>query len=113
MIWPPEAQATAHYWAATFGGHLAIGVPAWLLVMRPDPWWGVVIVGVVYALCWEVPSLLAWGLTPALAWDSALDAVGVTLGALTAAYLWHGARGQAAAACAGAALVALAGAVVR
>ena len=45
MIWPPEAQAGLHHWLATFGGHLAIGVPAWLLVMRPDPWWGVVIVG--------------------------------------------------------------------
>lgn len=80
MLWTPEAQATAHYWASTFGGHLAIGVPAWLLVMRPDPWWGVVIVGAVYALCWEVPSLLAFGMAPALAWDSALGSVGVTLG---------------------------------
>ena len=112
-LFQPEAQPTAHYWSATFGGHLAIGIPLWMAFAWADPVLAVIAAAGLYIAAWEIPSLIWHGVTPALVWDSILDAVGVTMGAMTAAYLWTGGYWQAVAACGAAAVVAGIGAWVR
>ena len=112
-LFQPDAQDAPHYWLATFGGHLAIGIPAWLAMAWADPVLAVIAVAGLYLAAWEIPTVIWHGVTPALAWDAVLDTVGVTMGAMTAAYLWTGGYWQAVAACAAAAVVAGIGTWVR
>lgn len=83
-MWEPDAQSDAHYWLSVLGGHLSIGAALWLAFAWLGPWWAVAAAAAGYA-CWEVWSARRWGL---LLFDSLLDTVGVTFGALTAAGLW-------------------------
>ena len=85
MTWKPDSHRDPYVWLAALGGHLAIGVALWLAFAWLGPWWAVAAASAAYVAIWEIPSARRWGL---LLFDSTLDAVGVTFGALTAAGLW-------------------------
>lgn len=85
----PEAQRTAHYWAACFAGHLTIGIGGWRIALALGPWVAIAVVVLLYALLWEAVQLaLVHRRGTALYWDSVLDTVGVANGACFAATLW-------------------------
>lgn len=70
----PESQADAHYWASVFAGHMVIGMALWMLT------------GTVWLyFVWELIQLAFF---KAEVWDSILDLVAATLGAMVAAAIW-------------------------
>lgn len=105
MTWKPDAHSSPYVWLAALGGHLSIGVALWLAFAWLGPWWAVAGAAALYGV-WEAISAYRWGL---LLFDSILDAVGVTFGALTAAALWQQSWPQAAVCCACALIIAYAG----
>lgn len=70
----PESQADAHYWASVFAAHMVIGMALWMLT------------GSVWLyFVWEVIQLAFF---KADVWDSILDFIAATLGAMVAAAIW-------------------------
>lgn len=105
MSWKPDAHRDPYVWIAALGGHLAIGVALWIACMWGSPVAAVVAASLLYA-AWEVWSASKWGL---LLFDSILDFVGVTFGAVTALGLWQRSWPLAAVCCACALAIGFAG----
>lgn len=93
MMMPPVAHTDPHHWLATYGGHTAIGLALWLGCLWAGVWGAVAVASVAYA-AFEVVQ--ARSVAVPLVWDSILDWLGVTFGAMTGAFLWaHGWGGAA------------------
>lgn len=111
----PEAQMAPHHWAATFGGHVALGVGGWSLAgpFRPETVSAVYLVAALYWLGWEWPlSCLRRPAWSSLA-DSLLDWSAVTLGATLAGALWANDTRTALATLAACAAIVVAGTLIR
>lgn len=81
----PEAQKDPHYWVSVFGAHTAIGAVLWVffldLVDQPVFW-----ASLSYLILWELVQYLIYR---ANGWDSILDWIAVTFGALISAAIWE------------------------
>lgn len=85
MSWHPDAHNdNPHYWLAVFGGHASIGLALWLACMWGGVWVAVFSASMLYA-AFEAWQARQWS---PLIWDSVLDWVGVTFGAMAGAFLW-------------------------
>lgn len=89
-----ESQSGPHYWAATFAGHVLIGVGAWLILW---PWlgiWAWPVAAAVYLTTIEIPQMTIAGWRR-LIWDSTLDTVGIGAGCAVAQATWAQDRPEA------------------
>ncbi|ARJ70075.1 hypothetical protein [Paracoccus contaminans] len=118
MFATPEAQADPYVWAAALMGHWAIGAGLTALIMAiwiiREAWNAVAVLSMAYLVGWEGGQLITAAgpqrrLSWALVWDGILDWSAVTLGAITAAALWHRRRRLIAAAVAATAVILTAG----
>lgn len=96
MFSTPEAQADAYTWAAVLLAHAMIGagLTALLTALIGRAWRAAVMVSALYGLIWEGGQLRLSG---GGVWDSALDWVAVSCGAILCAAIWLHRRGIAAA----------------